>query len=404
MGVNGIMMLCGIFFPVPYGDLMMKYKKIAAALLAFCICLGLGVAFLPEARAANETYDMSEQFKSGKFYDNFKKVAISGNGAADTVAVALSQVGYHEGDSDKDLDGFNSEGSRDFVEYNVLYGKLDNKQGNGVSYGYSWCASFVNWCLRQAGVSEECSGGDSFISCWKWRKACIENNIYEEKQGYAPKMGDIIFFKDVYDPTIEVDASHVGLVLFSDSTSVYTIEGNTNAKRGFEASGDNVAVKSYSLDSEYIVGYGTPNYANESKFELLGWQNTADLSCVKPLNEFFDAAKEGAYIRPVFGDRLYTVEFKHNDGTLISKIVGEKGLSFDIPTVTVPKDHSFEGWGEKVINVVDGDVSYVAVVRDHTPWGRFVESSPLTLGLTLSASFLILGIVILAFLYRKKTE
>lgn len=404
MGGNGIMMISRMFFPVSYGDLIMKYKKIVAALLVFCICLGLGTAILPEAQAANETYDMSEQFKSGKFYDNFKKVAISGHGAADTVAMALSQIGYHEGDSDKDLDGLNGEGSRDFVEYNVLYGMIDNNQGNGVSYGYSWCASFINWCLRQAGVGEECSGGDSFISCWKWRKACIENNIYEEKQGYAPQMGDIIFFKDVYDPSIKVDASHVGLVLFSDNAAVYTIEGNTNAKRGFEASGDNVAVKSYSLNSEYIVGYGTPNYAKESKFDLLGWQNTADLSCVKPLNEFFDAAKEGAYIRPVFGDRLYTVEFKHNNGTLISKIVGEKGLPFETPKVNLPADYSFEGWETDVINVVDGDVSYIAVVRDHTPWGRFVESSPLTLGLTLSASFLVLGVIMLILLYRKKPE
>jgi len=103
-----------------------------------------------EADALDVSYGMTESYRSGRYYDNLTALDLSGDEARDLLAIAMSQVGYHEGNSEDELDGLGKTGSRDFVEYNVLYGKLDNDQGNGMSYGYYWCASFVNWCLRMA--------------------------------------------------------------------------------------------------------------------------------------------------------------------------------------------------------------------------------------------------------------
>ena len=229
-----------------------KIRLIAflAAILVILAMLGtLGVS-------ASTTYNATEVYKSGKYYRNLCAVELCGDGAQDTLAIALSQLGYHEGDSDAEFDGSSTNGNRDFVEYNVLYGKLDNNQGNGLSYGYYWCASFVNWCLRQAEVSKEASAAAE-VSCRRWLDACKSAGIYNGKNGYTPKSADLIFFKD---KDSLVTTTHIGLVLYSDGENVYTIEGNTSNGSEFSSDGNYVALKSYPLTSSYIVGYASPNY------------------------------------------------------------------------------------------------------------------------------------------------
>lgn len=504
----------------------MKYKKIAAALLAFCLCLGLGAALLPEATAADETYQMSEQYKSGKYYENFKEVTLSGDQKSDVIAIALSQLGYHEGNGERDLDGMNLSGTRDFVEYNVLYGKLDNDQGNGISYGYYWCASFVNWCLRQARVSISASAAAE-VSCQRWLKKCLEAGIYNDKGEYLPREGDLIFFKDKGSYVV---STHMGIVLYCDGEVVYTIEGNTSNDNSFSSDGNYVAIKSYDLSSSYIVGYATPTYetadvprvdrsqlnmspgmyVSKDKIEVYksgdgkervatvdeydifavteitadgfaisyekggktykGFANIAENAVqmtargegfrtveflntdgTRLFNTYYllegtetrtpdERPKRdgGGFIQWVelqdptvsrypdmlaagqtigFGGehiayaafwdtKLYTVTFKDGDGKVIKEIKGYYGDSFEMPTVTdLPDEHYFEGWGvDELSGIITENVTYTAEIRDGTPWGRFVESSPLTVGVSLSVAFLVLGIVMLVLLYRKKTE
>ena len=64
------------------------------------------------------------------------------------------------------------------------------------------------------------------------------------KGEYQPQPGDLIIFSSA-------GASHIGIVVKSDETTVYTIEGNTS---------NMVAQRSYSLDYEQITGYIKPNY------------------------------------------------------------------------------------------------------------------------------------------------
>ena len=114
-------------------------------------------------------------------------------------------------------------------------------------YGFNsrveWCACFVSWCYNQAGKSEprfagcEWEGVPWFQSRGQWGARGYENLA----------AGDAIFF----DWDLDGTADHVGLVIGTDGSRVYTVEGN---------SGDACKIKSYSLDYECIKGYGLMNW------------------------------------------------------------------------------------------------------------------------------------------------
>lgn len=250
-----------------------RFAKLSAVL---CAVVLFGIAFAASmpgtdpiltASAAQPSYEMSEAYKESKFYKNFTSVTLTGDQRKDVIAIALSQLGYHEGNSAADFHGESTDGVRDFVEYNVMSGQYDNGQGNGVSYGYYWCASFVNWCLRQAGVGKDASAGAE-ISCQRWVSACSNAGIFKSRGSYIPKAGDMIFFRDKGSA---VSSTHIGLVLYVDAGQVYTVEGNTSFTNDYSSDGEYVALKHYSLDSDYIVGYGCPKYNAETSYKRVDY-------------------------------------------------------------------------------------------------------------------------------------
>lgn len=114
-------------------------------------------------------------------------------------------------------------------------------------YGFdsrvAWCACFVSWCYGQAGLSEphfaacQSQGVPWFTSHGQWGARGYEN--------IAP--GDAIFF----DWDLDGSADHVGIVIGTDGSRVYTVEGN---------SGDACKIRSYPLDYACIKGYGLMNW------------------------------------------------------------------------------------------------------------------------------------------------
>ena len=228
--------------------------KILTALLLVALLLPTAILGVG---AASSTYGLSSPYKHSYYFDNFSALELCGEQSTDTLAIALSQLGYHEGNSDSEMDGLNLSGNRNFVEYNRLYGKLDNNEGNGKSYGYDWCASFVNWCLRQARVQTAQSAAAE-VSCQRWVAAFKRADSYHEAhKDYTPKSADLIFFKDA---GANRTSTHVGLVLYVDGSTVYTVEGNTSNGSSFSQAGNYVCLKSYQLTDEYIVGFGSPDY------------------------------------------------------------------------------------------------------------------------------------------------
>ena len=137
-------------------------------------------------------------------------------GNQNTVDIALSQVGNVGGQPYWSWYGFNSR-----VE---------------------WCACYVSWVLNQAGYSEP-----KFAACQSQGVPYFSSNGRWASRGYSDiAPGDVIFF----DWEGDGSSDHVGIVIGTDGSHVYTVEGN---------SGDACKVRDYDLNSSVIMGYGLMN-------------------------------------------------------------------------------------------------------------------------------------------------
>lgn len=108
----------------------------------------------------------------------------------DIIGVALTQVGYEEGDNN-------------YTKYGVWYGQPNSP----------WCGMFVSWCAKEAGVP---------TSVLKRTGIANPSNFglsYKSGSEYTPQKGDLFFKKNF---------SHVGLVYYTEGSYFYTIEGNTS--------------------------------------------------------------------------------------------------------------------------------------------------------------------------------
>ena len=114
-------------------------------------------------------------------------------------------------------------------------------------YGFNsrveWCACFVSWCYGQMGLSDP-----RFAACQSQGIPWFQSHGQWGARGYdnlAP--GDAIFF----DWDLDGSADHVGIVIGTDGSRVYTVEGN---------SGDACKIRSYDVNYECIKGYGLMNW------------------------------------------------------------------------------------------------------------------------------------------------
>ena len=114
-------------------------------------------------------------------------------------------------------------------------------------YGFNsrveWCACFVSWCYGQMGLSEP-----RFAACQSQGIPWFQSHGQWGGRDYANiAPGDAIFF----DWDLDGSADHVGIVVGTDGSRVYTVEGN---------SGDACKIKSYDLNYQCIKGYGLMNW------------------------------------------------------------------------------------------------------------------------------------------------
>ena len=167
------------------------------------------------------------------------------------IALAKSQIGYHEKASNANLDDFTANsGNHNWNKFardlDAIEGFYNGKKNIG-DQGH-WCDIFVDWCFVKAyGVYM-----GMLLLCQPMASAgagCMYSAQYYEKQGRffqgTPQPGDQIFFD--YGGGI----NHTGIVVDVNQYAVIAVEGNSD---------DQVQQCTYQLNASFIAGYGRPNW------------------------------------------------------------------------------------------------------------------------------------------------
>ena len=188
-----------------------------------------------------------------QFYDEFsatapdeEEIKMTKNEAiTKLVDCAMSQVGYQE--------------ERSPVNWNRYARDIDSKCPgfyNGKKNGYSWCDIFVDWCFI------ECFGYENALKLlYQPTKSSgagcqYSANYYRAHDAFyrQPQVGDQVFFGDYGNE------GHTGIVIDVAGSVVATVEGNTSGGYGVDSNGDGVYIKRYDINTQYIPGFGRPNW------------------------------------------------------------------------------------------------------------------------------------------------
>ncbi len=323
----------------------MKLKKPLSAFLA-ALMVGSSVTLTAAALEPHGTgilcrnwlendpdYTFSDSYKTSVWYENFNSLELGANTRNSILSIAISQLGYHEGE-DGDYSGKNTSSSGNCVEYFRLL--IPNWSNNSDE----WCACFVNWCLNQARVDY----ASSEISCWKWVGELKGMKMFENSAAYGgtytPQPADMIFFNWKHAETKNNASSHIGYVFYTTEDRVYTIEGNAD---------NNVTVRSYALDDPNVIGYGTPPYeegdvptidhsyrdgrprgvyvVNSSSAKMTSEPGAGDATRVPLGSRVVLSEVNGGYAKVAYGDKVGYLPTANL--YLLSMTVGEDTLTYD---------------------------------------------------------------------------
>jgi uncharacterized repeat protein (TIGR02543 family) len=202
----------------------------------------------------------SASYKSGPYYTKLAALNLSGNEASNLVAVAYSQVGYHEGNSWDDISG-SSTGTGDYTEYNRWY----------PVGAQAWCNLFVSWCFSAAGISSSYAPKNPFyLSQWR---AC-DAGVYswkDYKDGkVTPKPGDIIIYgasttNNTSGSALTDSYQHVSIIADYSGGVFYSIDGNYSEKVTYHSFSPNSST-GYVSGSGYIHAIIQPSYNSGTNY------------------------------------------------------------------------------------------------------------------------------------------
>lgn len=250
--------------------------------------------------------------------------------------VALSQVGYKEKKSNKDLDSKTANaGSGNYTKYGKWYGLNPAP----------WCCMFVSWCANEVGILGKLIP--------KYKGAGTGYNWFKNRDQLTmkPKAGDIGFLK----PTVKgATSSHTFIVYKVDGNVITTIEGNEN---------NGVIKHTRKLTDKNILGFGSVKYPEDP---VVRYVDNVDY---EGLNVRYIASNKNTGKTLPIGTKVDVLEFKGNKA-IISK---ETYVYSDYLSKTCPKYKTVtgadrEGLAVRKRNALTGKMSklYIAIIKNGT--------------------------------------
>ena len=158
-------------------------------------------------------------------------------------------------------------------------------QGYRVKYSDEWCATAVSAAFIKAGLTDI---GFTECSCNRMIALYKAKGLWEERDSYVPKVGDIIMY-DWQDNGVGDNvgsADHVGLVAAINGTKLTIIEGNKN---------EAVSYRSMVVNGKYIRGYCLPDYASKASkpVETVSTATYSRAAFIRDIQKAFGATVDG---------------------------------------------------------------------------------------------------------------
>ena len=225
----------------------------------------------------------SDAFASSKYYGQLTDVELTGDMAYDIIKVALSQVGYHAGDSESELHGENKDGTRDYNEYSYWWDGVANR---------SWCAAFITYCARQANIPRTVLKGTLAANATAFELSMTP------KASADPRIGDLIFF----DWDVDGSSDHVGLVAKVSDDDVLVVHGN-------------------------YAGYATVSIFSRVQIDVLGYARPAYTSAYwagEPISLMLSESCRYIYEDGIYFRRLLDVSLSGNGALDIVAVAGSQ--------------------------------------------------------------------------------
>ena len=127
-----------------------------------------------------------------------------------------------------------------------------------------WCAAFVYYCCRLAGLGLPVRYPDDRVSCnfagclaWEQWAMLPETGFYHRagEEGFVPEAGDIVLYDGVFDPGPH---DHIGVVLENREASLLVAEGNYNNVSAVLERKKDVHIRAYlRIPDRYTDGQAT---------------------------------------------------------------------------------------------------------------------------------------------------
>ncbi|MFE7313824.1 peptidoglycan-binding protein [Streptomyces sp. NPDC057555] len=152
------------------------------------------------------------------------------SGARELIRIAKAEVGYRE--------GYSNGHWNNWQRYSPTVPGLEWSQSQ------PWCSTFVSWAAMKSGNAGLFPRTASCANGVEWFRQRGRFTEY-------PVIGGPVYFG-------AGGGSHVGICVSYTSSTITTVEGNTNSSGSAE--GDGVHLKTRPRKSSYIYGYGIPDY------------------------------------------------------------------------------------------------------------------------------------------------